>query len=86
MLPEAPLVTARTVERLLAVSHPAARSALEEPAEAKILNREQVERTTGYFARDVFDLLTFTERLAGTRWNLRDSPPERSSPARPAEL
>ena len=86
LLPEAPLVTARTVERLLAVSHPAARNALEELAGAKILNRKQVERnTTGYLARDVFDLLTFAERrLASTRWDTRDSPPIRSAPARPA--
>jgi Fic family protein len=86
LLPEAPLVTARTVERLLAVSHPAARNALEELAEAKILNRKQVERnTTGYLAHDVFDLLTFTERrLASTRWDTRESPPGRPAPARPA--
>jgi hypothetical protein len=57
------------VERLLAVSHPAAKNALEELAEAKILNRKQVERnTTGYLARDVFDLLIFTERRAGASW------------------
>jgi Fic family protein len=86
LLPEAPLVTARTVERLLGVSHPAARNALEELAGAKVLSRKQVERnTTGYLARDVFDLLTFTERrLASTRWDTRDSSPIRPTPARPA--
>jgi Fic family protein len=84
-LPEAPLVTARSAERLLGVSFPAARNALEELAEAKILSRKQVEQnTTGYLARDVFDLLVFAERrLASTRWDTRDSPPGRPVPARP---
>lgn len=84
-LPEAPLVTARTAERLLGVSFPAARKALEDLAEAKILSRKQVgQSTTGYLARDVFDLLTFAERrLASTRWDTRDSAPNRPAPARP---
>ena len=39
-------------------SFPSARAAVEELAEARILIRKQVERgTTGYLARDVFDLL-----------------------------
>ncbi len=85
-LPEAPLVTARTVQRLLGISHPAARKALEELAGAGILTRKQVEQnTTGYFARDVFDLLTVTERRMGsTRWDTQESPPARAVPARPA--
>lgn len=67
LLPETPLVTARTVQRMLAVSHPAARTALEELADAKIVTRKHVERgTTGYFARDVFELLTFAERRVGS--------------------
>lgn len=45
-LPEAPPVTARTVERLLNASFPAARQALEELAEAKILHRKQVKQNT----------------------------------------
>jgi Fic family protein len=84
-LPEVPLLTARTAERLLCVSFPAARKALDELAEAKILSRKQVEQsTTGYLARDVFDLLTVAERrLASTRWDTRDSPPSRPAPALP---
>jgi Fic family protein len=85
VLPEAPVLTARTVQRLLDVSHPAARGALEELADARILHRKRVDRgTTGYLARPVFDLLTLTERrLASTRWDTRQSPPNRSVPARP---
>jgi len=84
-LPEAPLVTARTVQRMLDVSFPAAKNAAEALADAGILTRESVERgTTGYFARDVFDLLTFADRrLASTRWDTRKSPPARPVPARP---
>lgn len=85
LLPETPLVTARTVQRLLAVSHPAARAALEELADARIVIRKSVVRgTTGYFARDVFELLTFAERrLASTRWDTRQPPPSRPAPALP---
>jgi hypothetical protein len=85
-LPEAPLVTARTVQRLLGTSHPAARKAAEELADAGILVRKQVEQnTTGYLARDVFDLLTVTERRFGsTRWDTQESAPARPVPARPA--
>jgi Fic family protein len=87
LLPQAPLLTARTVQRLLTVSFPAAKAALEGLAEADILTRKNVERgTTGYFARDVFDLLTLAERrLASTRWDTRKSPPVRPVPARPNE-
>lgn len=53
-LPEVPLLTTATAARLLGVSFPAARSALEELADADVLHRKQVERgTTGYLARDV---------------------------------
>lgn len=85
LLPEAPLVTARSVQRLLGVSFPAARNAVEELATSGILSRKQVERgTTGYLAREVFDLLTVTERrLASTRWDTRESPPARPAPAAP---
>ncbi|MGH3811793.1 MAG: hypothetical protein ACRDUV_04970 [Pseudonocardiaceae bacterium] len=50
------------------MSPPAARTALEELAYAKIVTCKSVARgTTGYFARDVFDLLTIAERrLAST--------------------
>lgn len=85
LLPETPLITARTVRRMLTVSAPAARTALEELADAKIVTRKNVERgTTGYFARDVFDLLTIAERrLASTRWDTRQSAPSRPVPALP---
>lgn len=65
LLPEAPLVTARMVQRMLGVSFPAAKAAVEGLAEAGILTRQAVERaTTGYFARDVFDLLAFNSRAS----------------------
>lgn len=85
LLPEAPLVTARTVQRLLDVSFPAARAAVEELADAGILARKQVERgTTGYLARDVFEQITFAERrLASTRWDTRLARPGRAVPAAP---
>jgi Fic family protein len=86
LLPEAPLLTARTAERLLAVSFPAARAALDELAAVRILTPKQVERgTTGYLAREVFDLLTGAERrLASTRWDTRRALPSRPVPARPS--
>jgi predicted DNA-binding transcriptional regulator len=79
------VLTARTVQRTLDVSFPSARQALEELADAGILHREQVERgTTGYLAREVFDLLTFAERrLASTRWDTRESKPSRPVPGMP---
>ncbi|TDE33155.1 Fic family protein [Nonomuraea mesophila] len=85
LLPAAPLVTARTVQSLLSVTHPAARQALEELAGAEILRPKQLERNTrGYLAQEIFDLLTLTERrLASTRWDTRESPPARVVPARP---
>jgi Fic family protein len=84
-LPEIPVLTTRTAQRALGVSFPAARAALEEFAEAKILSRKQVDRgTTGYLANEVFDLLTFAEReLASTQWDTRESKPVRAVPARP---
>ena len=85
ILPEAPLITANTVRRMLNVSAPAAYKAVEEIAEAGIVSRKSLERgTTGYFAREVFELLTFAERrLASTRWDTRESPPSRPVPAVP---
>ncbi len=85
ILPEAPLVTTNTVRRMLEVSLPAAYNAAEELAEAGIVSRRPLERNTvGYFAGDVFDLLTFAERrLASTRWDTRKSPPQRPAPALP---
>jgi Fic family protein len=85
LLPEIPLLTTGTAQGSLGVSFPAARAALEELAEARILSRKQVDRgTTGYLANDVFELLTFAEReLASTRWDTRESKPVRATPAVP---
>lgn len=85
LLPEAPLVTAATVRRLLGISAPAAHKALDELHDAGVLTRRTLERGThGYFAQDVFDLLTFAERrLASTRWDTRESSPRRPVPAVP---
>ncbi len=85
LLPEVPVVTTRTVQRLLDLSFPSARAAVEELADARIVRRRAVERgTTGYLAMEVFDLLTFAERrLASTRWDTRRSSPARPVPAPP---
>lgn len=85
LLPEVPVMTAGTAQRLLDVSFPATRSALEELAEAGIVHRKQVDGgTTGYLARDVFALLTHAERrLASTRWDTREALPSRPVPSRP---
>ncbi len=87
ILPEAPLVTTNTARRILHVSAPAAYKAVEELAEAGIVTRKNLERgTTGYFAHDVFELLTFAERrLASTRWDTRQTPPSRPVPALPQD-
>lgn len=84
-LPGEPVLTARLVQHLAEVSFPAARKALEDLAEAGVLRRRQIERgTTAYFAPEVFELITFTERrLASTRWDTRESKPRRAVPARP---
>lgn len=86
LLHEAPVLTARTVQHLLDVSFPAARSALDELAGAAVLRPKRIERgTTAFLALEVFELLTLAERrLASTRWDTRESPPARPVPARPA--
>ena len=85
LLHEVPVTTVHATQRLLGVSDPAARLALEELAAAGILTRKHVDRgTVAYLARDVFDLLTSTERrLASTRWDTREALPGRPTPARP---
>ncbi|MEW1958663.1 Fic family protein [Kineococcus sp. NPDC059986] len=84
LLPEAPVVTARTVERVLGVSYPAANAAVQDLAEAGILRARQLNRgTTGYLATEVLDLVDLTERqLASTAFDTRTSPPNRPVPAR----
>lgn len=80
ILPDVPVMTTRTIERLLGVSFPSARAGLEELAEAGVLSRKSVDRgTTGYLATDVLSLIAHTERrLASTRFDTR-----RSAPGRP---
>ncbi len=86
LLPEAPVLTTKTVQRILEVSFPSARAALEELADGGILSRKSLERgTTGYLARDVLDLIGLAERrLASTRFDTRVSKPVRSAPALPS--
>jgi Fic family protein len=88
MLPEAPVMTARTVERVLGVTFPAARTALEELADAGVLRRKTVERgTTGYLAKEVLDLVAYAERrLGSTRFDTRMAEPNRHVPAAPSAV
>ena len=85
LLSEAPVMTTRTVQRILGVSFPAARSALEELADAGILRRKSVDRgTTGYLAREVLALVGLAERrLASTQFDTRASKPRAGAPALP---
>jgi Fic family protein len=84
-LPEAPVVTATTLARILDVSFPAASAALDELRRAGILATRSIERgANAYIAREVLDLVTLSERaLASTRFDTRASPPNRRVPARP---
>lgn len=85
LLVEVPVLTSTTARRVLGVSGPAARAALEELAEVGVLTRRQVGRgVRGYSADAVFDLITHAERrLASTRWDTRQSPPARAVAATP---
>jgi Fic family protein len=85
LLSEVPVTTVQSVQRLLDISDPAARAALEELADAGILHRKSIDRgATAFLAREVFDLLTLIERrLASTQWDTRESTPRRPTPARP---
>ncbi|HYU86108.1 MAG TPA: Fic family protein, partial [Kribbellaceae bacterium] len=86
ILPEVPVMTARTAERVLGVTYPAARTALEELAGSGVLRRKSVERgTTGYVAKEVLDLISYAERrLGSTSFDNRSSAPVRSVPAAPS--
>jgi Fic family protein len=81
-LPEAPVVTATTLARILDVSFPAANAALDELRQADILATRTIERgATAYIAREVLDLVTLSERaLASTQFDTRTSPPNRRVP------
>ena len=60
-LPEAPVMTATTLARILNVSFPAASAALDELRLAGILTTRSIERgTTAYIAREVLDLITLS--------------------------
>lgn len=85
LLPEMPVMTARTAERTLGVTYQAARSALDELADAGILSRKSVDRgTTAYLAREVLDLITYAERrLGSTRFDTTATKPAGPVPARP---
>ncbi|WP_024795980.1 Fic family protein [Tomitella biformata] len=87
ILPEAPVMTTSTAQRMLKISFPPARAALEELADAGILSRRSVDRgTTGYLARDVLNLIGLAERrLASTRFDTRLSAPGPQAPARPSD-
>ncbi len=85
LLTEAPIMTTATAQRLLQISFPPARAALEELADAGIMRRKSVDRgTTGYVAHDVLDLISYTERrLASTQFDTRASQPNRPVAAAP---
>lgn len=87
VLPESPVVTTRTLQRILSVSFPAASSALEELADAGVLHPRSIERnTTAYLAREILDVVTHAERrLASTRFDTRAAAPCRVAPASPAD-
>ncbi|MFV2195690.1 Fic family protein [Nocardiopsis sp. LOL_012] len=84
-LPEAPVLTATTLSRILKVSFPAASTALDELCQAGIVQTRSIERgTTAYLVREVLDLITLAERaLASTKFDTRASAPNRPAPARP---
>lgn len=84
-LPEAPVVTATTLARILDVSYPAANAALDELRLAGILTTRSIERgATAYIAHEVLDLITLSERaMASTQFDTSTSPPHRQVPARP---
>ena len=84
-LPEAPVITATTLARILGVSYPAANSALDELTQAGILTANSIERgAQAYIAREILDLVTISERgLASTQFDTRISPPSRGGPALP---
>ncbi|WP_182376699.1 Fic family protein [Nocardioides sp. WS12] len=62
-LPEAPVLTATTLARILDVSFPAASAALDELHRAGILTTKSIERgARAYVAREVLDLITLSAR------------------------
>jgi len=86
-LPEAPVVTATTLAKILGVSFPAASAALDELGQAGIVTTKSIERgATAYVAREVLDIITLSVRaLASTRFDTRASAPNRAVAARPQD-
>lgn len=84
-LPEAPVVTATSLARILGVSFPAASGALDELTQAGILATKAIERgATAFIAREVVDLVTYSERaLASTQFDTLAARPSRPVPAKP---
>ena len=73
ILPSAPVLTSRTVQRVLGVSPKAALEALAELTAAGILQTRRISPSaTAYHAGELLDLITFAERrLASTKFDTR---------------
>lgn len=84
-LQETPVLTASLVAEQFDVSPLSARKALEELADSGILARRSLSgRAKCYLAKSVFDMLSLSERrLASTRWDTRETSPNRAAPAQP---
>lgn len=85
MLPEAPVVTARTLQGILDISHPAASAALDELVEADILRSKAIGRNSrAYLADELLDLVATSERqLASTKFDTAAAPPHPGVPVGP---
>ncbi len=88
ILPSAPVLTSRTVQRVLGVSPKASLEALAELTTAGILQTRRISPSaTAYLAGELLDLITFAERrLASAKFDTRASSPRPPVPARPANL
>lgn len=85
-LPETPVLTGSTVQRMFDVSPPRAQSGLAELHAADILDTRKISHgATAYLATEVLDLVTLAERrLASTKFDTRATGPNRPVPARPS--
>lgn len=86
MSPAAPVLTSRTVQRMLDVSPKAGLDALDELRQAEVLTTRGIARgATAYLADELLDPITYAERrMASTKFDTRVSPPNPPVPARPA--
>lgn len=86
-LPEHPVVTVATVNRIYGKAPASARQALDFLEEAGILRSKSVgpQGQRGYYADDVLDLITYADRrLASSQFDTRLAEPQgRGAPARP---